>query len=230
MDAQQKFESEKAIWSRWHDEDYLGVDFVAGLKIQLKLARTRYSAFRKMYLLSDCREQFFDFNKVDTKDWNILEIGCGCGFLGMFFVDHVKKYFGVDIDEKMINKGNQALHTIGIKNAELFCVDSRGIDIFDDGHFDFIFCENAFIHIPSILTKQYLRQTAQKLKTEGWFLFEFNTKLEGEGVHRNTTESYTPEELEELFKDTGLQIKKTIKELKYFAPNQRGLHVFGDKL
>jgi predicted TPR repeat methyltransferase len=233
MDAEfkRKFEEDQAVWAEWHANNYFGNEaFAEGLKLRRIEENKTHYLLKKMCLHKDCPEMFFDFLDTDTKNWNILEIGCGFGLLGTAFVDHVEKYLGVDIDQNLINRGNVATKEAGINNTQLFCVGQWGIHHLKDDHFDFIFNENAFIHIPRFLTRQYLEQTAKKLKSNGLYHFSFNT-IHGvaEGIHRNTTESYTFDELHELFEDTGLFIHKIIENPEHFAENQFGIHVCGGR-
>ena len=37
------------------------------------------------------------------KDWILLDLGCGPGRLSMMCHDKIKKYYGVDISQNMIN-------------------------------------------------------------------------------------------------------------------------------
>jgi SAM-dependent methyltransferase len=232
MQHAQEFQEELKVWSKWHREDYLGPadKFAEGLKTRLALERAKSPTLAKMRLLPSIEKHFFDFLATNTKKWSVLEIGCGYGLLGMAFVDLVKKYHGVDINEEVISNGNLALQETGLWGvAELFCVDETGLEIFEDKSFNFIFAENSFIHIPPSVTRFYLEQCVEKLKRYGKFLFQFNLKLDGEGVHRNTTQIYTPTELDRLFSDLGLTILEVIRDEEEFAPGMIGCHVYGRK-
>ena len=231
MEYSKLFKEEQELWKSWHAKDYLGNNFEEGLRGLLYHSGYAKSLFVKMKISSDCTLRFFDINSIpNLKDWEILEIGCGFGLLGVPFIGKVKSYKGVDIALNLIEKANQAWKNIGIDNVSLFAVDERGLDIFPDNSFDFIFAENVFIHTPPTITRKYLEQISKKLKNNGRFLFEFNMKYDGSGVHRNTTESYTPQELDELFKNSGLKIVQTIEEVEYFLPNQKGRHIFGGRI
>jgi SAM-dependent methyltransferase len=232
MQHEQEFQRELVVWSKFHQEDYLGPKdkFAEGLKTQLALEQAKSPTLAKMRLLPSIEKHFFDFLATNTGKWSILEIGCGYGLFGMAFVDLVRKYRGVDIDEGVIAAGNLALQEIGLwGKAELLRVDETGLEIFEDKSFNFIFAENSFNHIPPSVTRFYLEQCVNKLKRYGKFLFQFNLKLDGEGIHRNTTQMYTPEELDQLFAGLKLDTIEIIKDDNEFAPNQIGCHIYGRK-
>lgn len=228
----QLFAQEKEKWRgiRGTTPSYVGNNFVEQLK--KRIADKKHTAFilDKMGISfsSSCLIPFFDINT--KKDWNVLEIGCGYGLLGMSLVGKVRKYYGVDIEENAVSGGNQAFKEMGIDNAELFVVNEDGLDIFEDNFFDYIFAENSFIHIPPPLTKQYLKQISHKLKDNGQFNVLLNMKYSGDGVHSHSTHSYTIKEYKLLFENTGLEVLRTLDEKVPFDVYQCGLHIFGSKL
>jgi len=124
-------------------------------------------------------------------------------------------------------KGNEVFVREGINNAKLKAVDVNLLNCFEDQTFDLIFAENVFIHTPPGITKKYLEQIPRKLKIGGRFIFEFNIKYDGKGIHGGVTQSYSLDECNQLFFEVGLEIVRVFDEPEFFVSNQRGRHFYG---
>jgi SAM-dependent methyltransferase len=239
MDSHLKeiFEKEQKLWVDWHEKDYLGKskDFVEGLRVCLEDKEFAEKYYQKMCVRkTDNPEEYLfdvDIKAEEMKRWCILEIGCGCGFLGTPFVNRVASYQGVDISPSMIKSANKAWGELGYTSkVKLYAVKEDLLEgLFQDNTFDFIFASNVFIHTPIEITKAYLKQMICKLKPGGFFMFELNMIDAEEGIHKNTTESYTSQEFGALISGLGQSFVNLgcVPEDEGFAGNQLGVRFFG---
>lgn len=228
------YESDKEIWDQVHSTgDY----FNQSVPLEECLNNPSFSDYffkkqgiKRKTVNQKVVEPFFDIDNTDMSEFDILEIGCGLGRLGMPFVKKgIKSYTGVDISQRIVNEGNDVIKKNGVTNAKLFCVTEKLLDIFPNNSFDYIYTDNVFIHCHPELTRIYLKQHASKLKPNGTFNHSFNINYNGPGGHSGTTQDYSMDEIDELFKNIGLKTLKTIDEDNYYAPQKRGIHIFGCK-
>ncbi len=100
----------------------------------------------------------------DQKYDNLLDIGCGTGYLiDMLSKNHKAEYTGLDLSPKMIKEANKKK----IKNATF--VEGRSDDLpFEDNTFDIVTCSQSFHHYPE--TDKPLKEALRVLKPGGLYI------------------------------------------------------------
>jgi len=100
----------------------------------------------------------------DQKYGNLLDIGCGTGYLiDMLSKNHKAEYTGLDLSPEMIKEANKKK----IKNATF--VEGRSDDLpFEDNTFDIVTCSQSFHHYPE--TDKPLKETLRVLKPGGLYI------------------------------------------------------------
>ena len=111
------------------------------------------------------RLQRLSKGKTDT----ILEIGCGQGVGARILYDRFgpKKYVGVDLDSRMIDRARKKGQ--GLANAEFLQGDASSLAC-DNESFDLVVDFGIIHHIPN--WQDALAEVHRALKTNGEFLFE----------------------------------------------------------
>ena len=95
---------------------------------------------------------------------NLLDIGCGTGYLiDMLSKNHKAKYTGLDLSPKMIEE----CHKKKIKNA-IFVEGKSDKLPFDDNTFDVVTCSQSFHHYPE--TDKPLQEALRVLKPGGVYI------------------------------------------------------------
>ena len=113
----------------------------------------------------DLEEQILDGLTV-SRDWAVLEIGCGIGRLLKPFSRRVRRAVGVDLSEEMIRRGRE--YCADRPNVELRRTEG-GLEGLADGEFDFVFSHIVFQHLPrKTYVDRYLRDAARVLAPGGF--------------------------------------------------------------
>ena len=104
---------------------------------------------------------FIDAMKLD-KHKTVLEIGIGTGRLALKTVPLCKKFFGVDISPKTIER---AAHNLSqYQNVKLICADFITYDF--NTTFDVIYSSLTFMHIQK--KQECIHKIYSLLKEQGW--------------------------------------------------------------
>jgi ubiquinone/menaquinone biosynthesis C-methylase UbiE len=80
---------------------------------------------------------------------NVLDVGCGLGYLGVLFADYFSegKYTGIDISEKLIIEANETYKELDLPLSHNFKVmNAEKID-FPDNTFDIAVCQTVLMHL-----------------------------------------------------------------------------------
>lgn len=101
--------------------------------------------------------------KLDLQQgFNVLDVGCGSGYLASKFAPYVSHYTGIDMASNMVElaKGLQ------IPNAEFICMDGQKTD-FQDETFDVCLSIFAFINLPKNVVNKILLEMMRVTKKGG---------------------------------------------------------------
>ena len=102
-----------------------------------------------------------------------LEIGCGPGRLMRPLAHYFGEIHGVDVSDEMVRLASERL--AGVPNATVHHGDGRGLGMFPDEKFDFVYSYAVFQHIPSReVVFNYLREARRVLKTGGVLRCQLN--------------------------------------------------------
>jgi cyclopropane fatty-acyl-phospholipid synthase-like methyltransferase len=102
-----------------------------------------------------------------SRDWRVLEIGCGVGRLVKPLSPRVSRIVGVDLSDEMIRRARD--YCRGLPNVELRRTEGR-LDSLADGSFDFVFSHIVFQHVPrKAYVEAYFRDAFRVLVPGGIF-------------------------------------------------------------
>lgn len=112
----------------------------------------------------DLAEQVLDGLAV-SRDWRVLEIGCGIGRLLKPLSARVAWAVGVDLSDEMVRRGRE--YCADRPNVELHRTDGS-LGFLEAGSFDFVFSHIVFQHLPrKTYVERYLREAHRVLKPGG---------------------------------------------------------------
>lgn len=135
-----------------------------------------------------------------SREWILLDLGCGMGRLSKLICNSIKEYHGVDISGESIKEAEKRCS--GISNVKFYKNNGKDLRMFEDNFFDVVTIETVFQHTGKISIESYIKEIFRVLKKGGFFVANF-PKLEFYGY------GYTEEELK------GLLEKFSWKFLKY---------------
>ncbi len=117
--------------------------------------------------IHNINEDFFDFLKVNVKDSEVLDYGCGIGnSVEKVAMYKPKKITGIDISEVSINKAKNKASSLGL-NID-YKVDNCEKTSFEDNSFDIIYGSGILHHLQ---IDKCLKEIHRILKTDGKILF-----------------------------------------------------------
>ncbi len=150
--------------------------------------------------------------KLD-KTKTVLEIGVGMGRLALKTIPLRKKFFGIDISPKTIERAKHNLSQY--QNAELKCGDFITCDF--NASFDVIYSSLTFMHIKE--KQECINKIYSLLNTKGYLILLID-KTQNEcidyGGRKIKTYPDNPDDTKEYFANSGLILLECIEtELAY---------------
>jgi cyclopropane fatty-acyl-phospholipid synthase-like methyltransferase len=102
-----------------------------------------------------------------SREWRVLEIGCGVGRLVKPLSRRVARVVGVDLSEEMLRRARE--YCDDLPNVELRRTDGR-LDFLADASFDLVFSHIVFQHVPrKAYVEAYFRDAFRVLVPGGIF-------------------------------------------------------------
>jgi hypothetical protein len=160
----------------------------------------------------------------------ILDVGCGCLRGGVYFINYLNagNYYGIDINESLINAGyEKELDIIGLKEkmprSNLLVNASFQAYLFGV-YFDFALAQSVFTHLPFNHIRRCLIELAKCMKLGGKFYATFfecppNQPIETEITHQpgSRTTYLDQDPYHYWLRDFSYCIKKLPWEIDYFG-------------
>lgn len=118
----------------------------------------------------------FDFKTPKVETANILEIGCSFGGNLIPIAQHFPKanIVGLDLSEKQILVGKDAVKAMGLKNIELKHQDITTYKV-PEKKFDYIICHGVYSWVPAEVKEAILQVIADGLSDNGVAIVSYNT-------------------------------------------------------
>jgi cyclopropane fatty-acyl-phospholipid synthase-like methyltransferase len=128
---------------------------------------------------------FADRLLVEEATRYILDIGCGNGWVSIYFAQRGLKVEGIDSSPTAIAEAQALAHHAGVADRAAFRV-GNGLELpYEDGVFTAVFDRGFFHHVPEEHYEQYLQEVGRVLKPRGWLsLHAFSGRNSGRIGHR----------------------------------------------
>ena len=81
-------------------------------------------------------------------DANVIEVGCGTGYYGMYFSDFCAHYTGIDLSPDNISIFNEKIAAAQKKNIRAAIGDAANLSDMPDSGFDVVLCLGPMYHLP----------------------------------------------------------------------------------
>lgn len=131
-----------------------------------------------------------------SKDWNVMEFGCGTGNVGLNFAAKVNKLVGIDVSEGMLEVMEEKVKKLGYKNVKTVKLELSEKNTYPE-KFNCILSSLTFHHIKD--TAKMFQLLASHLEDDGILVFadlkkteisqEFHPKEVHEHVHHHGFDS-----------------------------------------
>lgn len=143
-------------------------------------------------------------------EMKVVVIGCGYGRESAHIAPRVKRLYGIDVSERILDKAIRYLGERGVKNftpvlAERYARDvPKGIDL--------VFSIVVMQHLTRDLVRDYFGNLSAKLRPGGVMLIQFLETLSPHAARDADLKTYEPsvswskEEIEELAPPNGLEV------------------------
>ncbi len=122
--------------------------------------------------------KFFGVDAKSVENCRVLELGCGPGgsLLSFAFDLPGSEFIGVDLSEKQIEIGNQAVAAVGLKNLTLRQGDIMRVTRGEYGEFDYIIAHGLYSWTPEIVRDRILDICRETLAPQGVAFVSYNAQ------------------------------------------------------
>lgn len=185
-----------------------------------------------------------------TRESNIVEIGCGTGYYGIYLADKCLKYTGVDITPGNINLLNTKINELGLSNVSGFVGDATNMSKFDSEMFDIVMTFGPLYHLPPFERELVFAESKRICKPGGIIMFAYinkagvylggclnepdkypnqskNKSILVDGIDDTRDSVYwftTPEEMEEIAKQHCISVVENLGVDFIFIPDMYNLN------
>lgn len=127
----------------------------------------------KPMLLSDYSARPFVIDLCEPiANKNILDIGCGEGYVGRELINRGAQYVhGIDISSEMINQALIQKNELHLTNAFYETGDIRDFDVSESEQYDLVLAMFMFNYLNVVETISTMKKAYQLLKLGGYFVF-----------------------------------------------------------
>ena len=154
--------SEPVSLAKWHEDEKVWWDkYGSYMSYQWKLTPSLNKILR-----ADLESDYVEF--LLNPNESLLDLGCGSGWLSVFFAERGMKVLGIDLSQEQINASNELKARSESKHLEFECCDFVKWDPEKyRGRFDNVFV-NAFLHhLPEVELEMMLGKIAAVTKPGG---------------------------------------------------------------
>jgi 2-polyprenyl-3-methyl-5-hydroxy-6-metoxy-1,4-benzoquinol methylase len=154
--------SEEVSLTKWHEDERVWWDkYGSYMSYQWKLTPSLNKILR-----ADLESDYVEFLLNPTE--SLLDLGCGSGWLSLYFAERGMKVLGIDISQEQIDASNSLKEQGRLENLEFECCDLVNWNsVKHQERFDNVFV-NAFLHhLPEVELEMMFHKIATVLKPGG---------------------------------------------------------------
>ncbi|GHU57718.1 SAM-dependent methyltransferase [Spirochaetia bacterium] len=155
------------------------------MAINEKLIRDRYSnAEREDNRATRSRAYGIEFyftkkilDKYINLESNVIEIGCGTGYYGMYLADKCKNYTGIDITEENIKVFENKIMNKSLKNVNALVGDATNLNNITDNYYDVVLVFGPMYHLCPEERDMVFKESKRICKNDGIIIYAYINKL-----------------------------------------------------
>ena len=202
------------LWDRLHNRDYHPK--VDGIMERIYLQKMGQS--KSLFVRLGERLN----HPINLKNKSVLEIGHGGGwYLAEALDAGAAKVSGLEISDEINKRAKCALEMLDYRNFSLFLGNGKDLLVLRNSRYDFIFSITVLQHMPTRITKKYLRDIANFLASDGMCVIQTLNSY-GSSMKRLSgadlfSVAYSKREFDKLILNCGLQIIEYAQE-EYGSP------------
>lgn len=118
---------------------------------------------------SDTRYKLYNLDAHLKPSFNVLDIGCNCGFLSCLIARRVNSVIGIDKDKVLIKAANLAAEALGLINCSFVCGDIKNHK--PDEPYDLVVASQIHMWV-AMAFPDYVQMLHALVKPGGLLLFE----------------------------------------------------------
>lgn len=197
------------LWDKLHNRDYHPQ--VEGIMERINLQKEGSSS--SLFVRWGERLN----HHIDLRNKSVLEIGHGGGWYIAEALDSgAEKASGLEISDEINKRANQALEKLHYRNFQLFLGNGKDLRVLRGSTFDFIFTITVLQHMPTRITKKYLKDIKNLLAPDGICIIQTLNSY-GSSMKRLSgadlfSVAYSKKEFDGLVLTCGLQIIEYAQE------------------
>ena len=156
--------NDSKFWGKLFDLSYQKMERLSDAVNSTEVWKNSYdgSNFSELEMNEWLNDSVSRINSLISKDYNVLEIGCGNGLIFNSIIDNVSKYTGTDIAEKGLELiANSKKGKLNANKIELYQLDALNIDKVPENKFNLIIINSVAQYFPSL---DYLFNVLKKLE------------------------------------------------------------------
>jgi cyclopropane fatty-acyl-phospholipid synthase-like methyltransferase len=151
--------------------------------------------------------QFSDFILDKYPEPLVLDIGCGDGWISIYFLSKGIRVIGIDSSPTAIAKAKKDAREAGLEDKAVF-ETGDGLSLpYEDGKFEAVFDRGFFHHVPEDEYDRYLKEVDRVIKQGGYLSLHAFTKRNRRGIGH----MFSGEDIERIFSQ-GFEILKASED------------------
>lgn len=132
-----------------------------------------YQSFEELQIEGQRPTKFrfhtYGLDKLLRKEYEVLDIGCNCGFFSLYASQYVKNIIGVEYEQSLIDIANLTKEYLGYANCEFHCADFNQYSTIKKFDIIFSFAVHYHINMPIL---DYSLKLASLLNNNGFVIIE----------------------------------------------------------
>jgi 2-polyprenyl-3-methyl-5-hydroxy-6-metoxy-1,4-benzoquinol methylase len=132
-----------------------------------------YQSFEKLQIHGQRPTEFrffkYGLDKYLDKEYEVLDIGCNCGFFSLYVSEYVRHIDGIEFNNTLIDIADITKNYLGINNCSFYCKDFKNFFIQKKYDVIFSFAVHYWIDMPMV---NYSEKLSGLIKENGLIFFE----------------------------------------------------------
>jgi len=112
-----------------------------------------------------------------SKEANVLEVGCGTGYYGVYLADKCSSYTGLDITPGNIALLNEKIAKLGLTNVTGIVGDATNMSELASESYDVVLSFGPIYHLPPAERELVFAESKRLCKTGGIVMFAYINKI-----------------------------------------------------